>query len=56
LVTIETVNLVNRATTANDLAAFQALLTRNTFPATYPPDVSGNGGGGKQQAAGGGAY
>lgn len=50
---IETVPLVNRATTANDLAAFQALLTRLTGPTTYPPDLSGNGGGGKQTYAGG---
>lgn len=50
---IETVTLVNRATTANDLAAFQALLTRPTGPLTYPADLSGNGGGGKQQYAGG---
>lgn len=55
LIPIETVNLVNRATSANDLAAFQALVTRNQFPAIYPPDISGNGGGGKQQV-GGGAY
>jgi len=46
LIPIETINLVNRATTANDLAAFQALITRQTFPATYVPDLSGNGGGG----------
>lgn len=50
---IETVTLVNRPTTANDLAAFQALLTRLTGPTVYPPDLSGNGGGGKQQYAGG---
>lgn len=50
---IETVQLVNRPTTANDLAAFQALLTRLTGPPSYPPDLSGNGGGGKQQYAGG---
>ena len=49
---IETVTLVNRNTTANDLAAFQALLRRNPAPASYPVDLSGNGGGGKQSAAG----
>jgi hypothetical protein len=55
LVPIETINVVNRNTTANDLAAFQALLTRTVSPASYPADLSGNGGGGKQ-AVGGGAY
>ena len=53
LIPIETVTLVNRATTANDLAAFQALLRRNPAPASYPADLSGNGGGGKQTYAGG---
>lgn len=53
LVTIETITLVNRATTANDLAAFQALLRRLPAPASYPADLSGNGGGGKLQFAGG---
>lgn len=46
LIPIETITLVNRPTVANDLTAFQALLTRNPFPATYAPDLSGNGGGG----------
>lgn len=46
LIPIETINLVNRATVTNDLTAFQALVTRNPFPSTYAPDVSGNGGGG----------
>lgn len=50
---IETVSLVNRNTTAADLAAFQALLRRNPAPASYPADLSGNGGGGRQQFAGG---
>jgi hypothetical protein len=53
LQSIETVTTVNRATTANDLAAFQALLRRITGPTTYPADLSGNGGGGKLQYAGG---
>jgi hypothetical protein len=56
LIPIEVLNLVNRATTANDLTAFQALLTRFPYPASYPADLSGNGGGGKQAAASGGAY
>ena len=47
VIPIETINVVNRPTIANDLAAFQALLTRGTGPATYPPDLAGNGGGGK---------
>lgn len=46
-VPIETINLMNRATTAADVTMFQALLTRSVFPATYPADLSGNGGGGK---------
>lgn len=46
LVPIETVTLMNRATTAADLTAFQALMNRQVQPATYPPDLSGNGGGG----------
>jgi hypothetical protein len=55
LITAQTVPLVNRATNANDLAAFQALLTRFPYPSVYAPDISGNGGGGKQQLAGGGS-
>lgn len=47
LVTVEVVNLVNRVTTAADVTTFLALLNRNVFPATYAPDLSGNGGGGK---------
>jgi hypothetical protein len=50
---IETVTLINRATTAADIAAFQAMFTRLNGPITYAADVSGNGGGGKQQVAGG---
>jgi hypothetical protein len=56
LIPVEVVTLVNRATTANDLAAFQALLGRLVFPASYPADLSGNGGGGKQAISGAGAY
>lgn len=50
---VETVTLVNRATTAADVTAFLAMLTRANGPITYPGDLSGNGGGGKQQVAGG---
>lgn len=46
LVTIETISLVNRTTTAADLTAFQALLNRTPTPSSYPADLSGNGGGG----------
>lgn len=56
LVPVETITLVNRATTAADLAAFQALFTRQNGPVSYPVDLSGNGGGGKQTAASGSAY
>jgi hypothetical protein len=56
LISIETINIVNRNTNANDLAAFQALISRVVQPSTYPADLSGNGGGGKQTAASGGAY
>jgi len=53
---IETITLVNRATTAADLAALQGLVNRVVFPASYPADLSGNGGGGKLTQASGGAY
>src|SRR5215831_11297732 len=46
LIPIETITLVNRATTAADLTAFQALMNRVVYPSTYQPDLSGNGGGG----------
>ena len=55
LITVETVPLVNRVTTAADVNAAQALLYRSVYPANYAVDASGNGGGGKQ-AVGGGAY
>lgn len=55
-VPVETVNLINRVTTAADVTAFNALLFRNVYPASYPADVSGNGGGGKLTQASGGAY
>lgn len=47
LIPIETINIVNRNTNANDLVAYQALISRVVQPSTYPPDLSGNGGGGK---------
>ena len=50
LIPLETITLMNRATTANDMAAVNALMFRTVFPASYPVDVSGNGGGGKQDA------
>ena len=56
LIPVETINIVNRATNANDLAAYQALVSRVVQPSVYPADVSGNGGGGKQTSAGGSAY
>jgi hypothetical protein len=56
LIPIETVPLVNRATTAADVTAINGLLFRSVSPVTYVADASGNGGGGKQTAAGGGAY
>lgn len=46
LATIETITLVNRATTAGDLTATQALFNRIPAPASYAADLSGNGGGG----------
>src|SRR5580765_4682192 len=36
LIPIETINIVNRATNANDLAAYQALISRVVQPSTYP--------------------
>jgi hypothetical protein len=56
VIPIETVTLINRATTAADVTALNSLFFRLPFPATYPADLSGNGGGGKQTAASGGAY
>jgi hypothetical protein len=56
LIPVETINIVNRATNASDLAAFQALISRVVQPSVYPPDLSGNGGGGKQAISGSGAY
>lgn len=56
LQTIETVNLINRATTAADVTMLNALFTRNPAPSSYVADLSGNGGGGKQNMAGGGIF
>lgn len=47
LVPIETVNLINRATTSTDTANITAMLNRVSAPASYAVDVSGNGGGGR---------
>lgn len=47
LIPIETVNMVNRATTSADQTAITALLDRVDYPSTYVADLSGNGGGGK---------
>jgi hypothetical protein len=55
LIPIETVTVLNRATTAADVTAVNAMMFRNPFPTNYAADASGNGGGGKQQV-GGGAY
>ncbi len=44
---IVNIGYVNRNTTAADVTAFTALLNRLVSPASYPPDLSGNGGGGK---------
>ena len=49
---VETVPVINRVTTAADVTAIDALLDRVTIPATYPPDLSGNGGAGKQKYMG----
>jgi hypothetical protein len=56
VIPIETINIVNRNTNANDLLAWQSLVSRVVQPSTYPPDISGNGGGGKLTAASGGSY
>jgi hypothetical protein len=56
VIPVETVTLINRATTAADVTALNSLFTRSPTPASYAVDVSGNGGGGKQTAASGGAY
>lgn len=56
VVPVETVNLINRATTAADITAFNALLFRDVAPASYPADLSGNGGGNKLTQASGGVY
>jgi len=45
---VVTINWQVRNTTAADATAFIALLNRVVGPASYPPDLSGNGGGGKQ--------
>lgn len=47
LVTIETVDVINRATTAADVTRIQEALEQERAPSSYVADVSGNGGGGK---------
>lgn len=46
LVPVETVNLINRATTSTDVTNLTALVSRSPVP-SYSADASGNGGGGK---------
>jgi hypothetical protein len=45
--TIESVDVVNRNTTADDDTALTAMLSRKPWPDTYVEDESGNGGGGR---------
>ena len=40
-------SVINRVTTAADEAMLDNQFTPHFAPATYPPDLSGNGGGGK---------
>lgn len=47
VVQIATFPLINRNTTAADIANLQALINHSPVPASYPADVGGNGGGGK---------
>lgn len=44
---IETKTIINRATTAADETAVDAMIEAKFAPTTYPVDASGNGGGGK---------
>lgn len=44
---IETITVINRASTAADITAITALINRQVYPSSYPADLSGNGGGGK---------
>ena len=46
--TIETVSVLNRATTSDDVTRLKANVDRKFAPTSYPADASGNGGGGKQ--------
>ena len=45
--TIETIDVVNRNTTADDDTALTAMLSRKPWPSAYVEDASGNGGGGR---------
>ena len=47
VIPVEVQTILNRSTTAADLAALRALMNRVVYPATYVADLSGNGGGGK---------
>lgn len=47
LVSIETINLVNRVTTAADVTYIDSVLDKITAPIPYAVDPSGNTGGGK---------
>lgn len=47
IIAVETINLINRATTAADITNLKAVINRVPYPASYPTDVSGVGGGGK---------
>lgn len=45
--TIETIEDVNRATTAADVTVIQGIIDQVFAPSSYPTDAAGNGGGGK---------
>lgn len=47
VVDIETVDLVNRVTTAADKSDIDTVLSESREPSSYPTDPSGNAGGGK---------
>ena len=45
--TVQTIDVVNRNTTADDVTALTAMLSRAPWPSSYVNDASGNGGGGR---------
>ncbi len=47
VVSIETVDDINRVTAAADVTRLLAAINESTQPSSYPTDASGNGGGGK---------